>query len=62
LANRTGTQGTARLDHEEAGEGQPDIDTDKPVSRQYEMNYLSYYGYPYYWGGAGLWGGARSRA
>lgn len=35
----------------------PDIDTDKPVSRQHEMQYLSYYNYPYYWGGAGLWGG-----
>lgn len=35
----------------------PDIDTDKPVSRQHEMHYLGYYGYPYYWGGAGLWGG-----
>jgi uncharacterized protein YrrD len=35
----------------------PDIDTDKPVSRQHEMTYLGYYGYPYYWGGAGYWGG-----
>jgi len=35
----------------------PDIDTDKPVSRQYESEYLGYYGYPYYWGGEGLWGG-----
>jgi sporulation protein YlmC with PRC-barrel domain len=35
----------------------PDIDTDKPVSRQHEMQYLGYYGYPYYWGRAGLWGG-----
>jgi uncharacterized protein YrrD len=35
----------------------PDIDTDKPVSRQHEMRHLGYYGYPYYWGGAGLWGG-----
>src|SRR5665213_2117878 len=34
----------------------PDIDTDKPVSRQHEMQYLGYYGYPYYWGGAGFWG------
>jgi uncharacterized protein YrrD len=34
----------------------PRIDTDKPVSRQDEVSYLSYYGYPYYWGGAGLWG------
>jgi hypothetical protein len=35
----------------------PDIDTEKPVSRQHEIQYLGYYGYPYYWGGAGLWGG-----
>jgi hypothetical protein len=35
----------------------PHIDTDKPVSRQHEMRYLEHYGYPYYWGGAGLWGG-----
>lgn len=34
----------------------PDIDTAKPVSRQHEMRYADYYGYPYYWGGAGLWG------
>jgi hypothetical protein len=34
----------------------PDIDTQKPVSRQHEMEYLGYYGYPYYWGGGGLWG------
>src|SRR5450759_1770004 len=35
----------------------PDIDTEKPVSRQHEIEYLGYYGYPYYWGGAGLWAG-----
>ncbi|MDM5101428.1 PRC-barrel domain-containing protein [Aeromonas salmonicida] len=34
----------------------PVIDSDKPVSRQQEMDYMGYYGYPYYWGGAGLWG------
>jgi hypothetical protein len=34
----------------------PSIDSDKPVSRQYERSYLGYYGYPYYWGGTGLWG------
>ena len=34
----------------------PDIDTDKAVSRQDEMLYLGYYGYPYYWAGDGLWG------
>ena len=34
----------------------PGIDTDKPVSRQHEQDYLGYYGYPAYWGGTGLWG------
>lgn len=37
-------------------EGSPDIETDKPVSRQHEAQYFEYYGYPVYWGGAGLWG------
>ena len=40
----------------EAIKNSPDIDSDKPVSRQHEMRYLNYYGYPYYWGGNGLWG------
>src|SRR5918992_4602924 len=35
----------------------PDIDTDKPVSRQHEAQYFNYYGYPYYWSGSGLGGG-----
>ncbi len=34
----------------------PDIETDKPVSRQHERLYLDYYGYPNYWGGASMWG------
>jgi uncharacterized protein YrrD len=34
----------------------PGIDTDKPVSRQHEKGYLSYYCYPHYWGGSGFWG------
>jgi sporulation protein YlmC with PRC-barrel domain len=34
----------------------PDIDTEQPVSRQHEIRYLGYYGYPYYWGGSSLWG------
>lgn len=38
-------------------EGSPSIDTDKPVSRQNESAYLTYYGYPNYWDGVGLWGG-----
>jgi hypothetical protein len=36
--------------------GSPDIDIHQPISRQHEMGYLGYYGYPYYWGGFGLWG------
>ena len=27
----------------------PDIDTEKPVSRQHETEYADYYGLPYYW-------------
>lgn len=34
----------------------PDIDTDKPVSRQNEEQTLGHYGYPNYWGGGGMWG------
>jgi hypothetical protein len=32
-------------------ENSPAINTHLPVSRQYEAEYLGYYGYPYYWGG-----------
>ena len=34
----------------------PSIDTQRPVSRQYETEYLGYYGYPDYWGSPFLWG------
>jgi hypothetical protein len=34
----------------------PDVDTDKPVSRQWETVYYSYYGWSSYWGGMGGWG------
>lgn len=37
-------------------ENSPSIDTDKPVSRQYEESYYSYYGAPVYWGGPDAWG------
>ncbi len=36
--------------------GSPHIDTDKPVSRQHEQDFRHYYGYPLYWGAAGLLG------
>ncbi len=38
-------------------EKSPSFDTDKPISRQNETAYLSYYGYPDYWGGVGIWSG-----
>ncbi len=34
----------------------PPIDTNKPVSRQHEVDFLGYYGYPGYWGGPLVWG------
>jgi hypothetical protein len=37
-------------------ENAPNIDTRQPVSRQHEVEYFSYYGYPYYWDGPNTWG------
>jgi hypothetical protein len=34
----------------------PSVDLDKPVSRQHELDWFGYYGYPRYWGYSGLWG------
>lgn len=34
----------------------PGIDTGRPVSRQHEIDYYHYFGYPNYWEGANLWG------
>ncbi|MDZ4797229.1 MAG: PRC-barrel domain-containing protein [Bryobacteraceae bacterium] len=39
-------------------ENSPSLDADKPVSRQYEMQYYPYYGWPGYWGGPYMWGSA----
>lgn len=39
-------------------EDSPDIDTAKPVSRQHEIAFYNYYGYPSYWAGPYLWGDA----
>jgi uncharacterized protein YrrD len=38
----------------------PSIDTDKPVSRQYEREFGGYYAYQNYWGSTGLWGAGYS--
>jgi hypothetical protein len=37
-------------------ENSPRLETHLPVSRQYEIDYYQYYGWPAYWAGSGLWG------
>ena len=37
-------------------ENSPDVESDEPVSRQWEAKYYGYYGWPYYWAGPGGWG------
>jgi len=37
-------------------EDSPSLDSDKPVSRQFEEAYYGFYGLPVYWGGPYMWG------
>jgi hypothetical protein len=37
-------------------EDSPSIESHKPVSRQYEIEYYNYYGWPAYWNGDAIWG------
>jgi hypothetical protein len=37
-------------------EDSPSLNSDRPVSRQFEETYYGYYGWPMYWGGPYLWG------
>jgi len=37
-------------------ENSPSLDSDKPVSQQFEVGFYGYYGYPTYWGGSNIWG------
>ena len=37
-------------------EDSPSINSDKPVSQQFEDSYYGYYGWPAYWSGPYLWG------
>ena len=46
---------TAKLSRKEIEES-PGVETDRPVSRQYEAAHARYFGYPYYWVGPHLWG------
>jgi hypothetical protein len=43
------------LNKKQIGES-PSLDSDKPVSRQFEEAYYGYYGMPLYWGGPYMWG------
>lgn len=36
-------------------EDSPSLDSDKPVSRQFEETYYGYYGWPTYWNGPYMW-------
>ncbi|MGI8965948.1 MAG: PRC-barrel domain-containing protein [Limisphaerales bacterium] len=37
-------------------EDSPSLNSDKPVSRQFEEAYYGYYGWPMYWSGPNMWG------
>jgi len=37
-------------------EDSPPLDSDKPVSRQFEENYYGFFGWPTYWAGPYVWG------
>jgi sporulation protein YlmC with PRC-barrel domain len=37
-------------------EDSPSLDSDEPVSRQFELDYFGFYGWPMYWGGPYMWG------
>jgi hypothetical protein len=37
-------------------EDSPSLETDKPVSQQFELSHSSYYGWPTYWNGPYTWG------
>ena len=37
-------------------EDSPPLDSHKPVSQQFENDYVGYYGWPAYWSGSSIWG------
>ena len=37
-------------------ENSPSLNSDKPVSQQFELSYYGYYGWPTYWNGPFMWG------
>ncbi|OIR01541.1 PRC-barrel domain protein [mine drainage metagenome] len=53
--NRTGKNLSVALTRKQI-EASPSIDSHKPVSRQFEIDYYRYYGWPPYWSGTAMWG------
>jgi hypothetical protein len=41
-------------------EDSPPLSSDQPVSRQFELAYYGYYGWPRYWSGSFMWGASPS--
>ncbi len=54
-ANKEAEQITIELTKKQIKDS-PSLDSDKPVSRQFEIAYSGYYGMPMYWDGPYLWG------
>ncbi len=54
-ANREDQSITVNLTKKQIEES-PSLDSDKPVSRQFEEAYYGYYGWPIYWEGPNVWG------
>lgn len=54
-SDREGKSLNVRLTRQQI-ESSPSIESDKPVSRQYEVDYYRYYGWPAYWEGSAMWG------
>jgi hypothetical protein len=42
--------------HKQQIQDSPSIDSHQPISRQYEVAYYNYYGWPAYWNGSAVWG------
>ena len=53
--NRDMQQIAVNLSKKQIEDG-PSLDSDKPVSRQFEEAYYGYYGWPMYWDGPYVWG------
>jgi hypothetical protein len=55
VVNKAGQSISINLTNKQI-EGSPSLNSDKPVSRQFEESYYGYYGWPAYWTGPYMWG------